>query len=162
MRLAFLALRRDILSRLGWSWSAQMSVIGWPGWLRCEGTAGCGGSVEWIFCCLSKFFKNVHGACVPLISPMVLFSTPCTNSNDSVIIYVSFVESQVMWCFICLVSPVLVKVYDVLPWYVWAGEPRAGGGGGVTLGIFGWDVPLGLWNPCSRASSAASCYPILE
>ena len=31
------------------------------------------------------------------------------------IIYVKLVELQVIWCFICLVSPVLVKVYDVLP-----------------------------------------------
>ena len=29
------------------------------------------------------------------------------------IIYVRFVESQDMWCLICLVSPVLVKLYDV-------------------------------------------------
>ena len=34
-----------------------------------------------------------------------------------------------MLCFICLVSPVLVKVYDVLPWYVWAGEPGTAKGG---------------------------------
>ena len=31
------------------------------------------------------------------------------------IIYVKLVELLVMWCLICLVSPVLVKVYDVLP-----------------------------------------------
>ena len=31
------------------------------------------------------------------------------------IIYVKLVEFQVVWCLICLVSPVLVKVYDVLP-----------------------------------------------
>ena len=31
------------------------------------------------------------------------------------IIYVKLVELQVIWCLICLVSPVLVKVYDVLP-----------------------------------------------
>ena len=31
------------------------------------------------------------------------------------IIYVKLVELQVIWCLICLVSPVLVKVYDDAP-----------------------------------------------
>ena len=35
------------------------------------------------------------------------------------IIYVRFVESQVMRYFICLVSPVLVKVYDIFPWLMY-------------------------------------------
>ena len=34
------------------------------------------------------------------------------------IIYVKLVELQVMWCLICLVSPVLIKVYDVLPFSI--------------------------------------------
>ena len=44
---------------------------------------------------------------------------------------------------------------------------RPGGGGGVTLGIFGWGCAawtLGPWKPLTytRASSSECCYPILE
>ena len=34
------------------------------------------------------------------------------------VIYVKLVELQVIWCLICLVSPVLLKVYDVLPFSI--------------------------------------------
>ena len=41
-------------------------------------------------------------------------------------------------------------------------EPRGGGGG--TLGIYGWGCAAGTLEPLTytRASSAEFCYPILE
>ena len=41
---------------------------------------------------------------------------------------------------------------------------RGGGGGGVTLGISGWECAPGTLKPLTytRAISAEFCYPILE
>ena len=55
--------------------------------------------------CSEKRSRSVH-----FVSPMY-----CLLHFLHSIIYVKLVELQVIWCLICLVSPVLVKVYDVLP-----------------------------------------------
>ena len=72
------------------------------------GRDGCRGvSVKWIICSLSVFRKTFtkRAFCFTYLFVTLLHS----------IIYVKLVELQVIWCLICLVSPVLVKVYDVLP-----------------------------------------------
>ena len=73
------------------------------------GRDGCRGvSVKWIIRSLSVFRKTFTKRA--FCFTYVLFLTLLHS-----IIYVKLVELQVIWCLICLVSPVLVKVYDVFP-----------------------------------------------
>ena len=75
------------------------------------GRDSCRGlSVKWIICGLPVFRKRSRSVRFVSWSPMY-----CLLHFLHSIIYVKLVELQVMWCLICLVSPVLVKVYDVLP-----------------------------------------------
>ena len=67
--------------------------------------------LEWIVWCLSMCSLK-RSRSVRLVSLYIVFYIFYIGS------YVRFAESQVMWCLICLVSPVLVNVYD----NVWAGE----------------------------------------
>ena len=74
------------------------------------GRDSCRGvSVKWIICGLSVFRKTFTKRAF-FFSPMY-----CLLHFLHSVIYVKLVELQVIWCLICLVSPVLVKVYDVLP-----------------------------------------------
>ena len=84
--------------------------------------------LEWIVWCLSICYLK-RSRSVRLVSPIYYFL-----HLWHWIIYVRFAESQVMWCLICLVSPVLVKVYD----NVWAGEQS---------GLAGL-CPQGVWVRC--------------
>ena len=52
---------------------------------------------------------------VRLVSPIHLVNISFTPFTLDHIIYVRFLGSQVMRCLICLVSPVLVKMYDFFP-----------------------------------------------
>ena len=75
------------------------------------GRDGCRGvSVKWIICSLSVFRKTFTKRAF-----CFTYAVYCLLHFLHSIIYVKLVELQVIWCLICLVSPVLVKVYDVLP-----------------------------------------------
>ena len=107
-----------------------------------------GGSVEWIFRCLSVFFKTFTKLAFSFTN--VLFSTP-------------FTFSHICW-FSCLVSSLLVKsVLRSAMVNVWAGDP----GGGNYFRKYLW-VRMCRWDPgtleplaYTRATSAEFCYPIL-
>ena len=95
MRNASLALRLDML-RVGCNSSgiSSMSVNEWPGWLKWElRDCHCGVCVEWIVCCLSMFLKPFMKCAFSLTSPYY-----CLLHLLHWIIYLRFVESQVMWC----------------------------------------------------------------
>ena len=97
----------------------------WPaGWLKWEGTAAVAFAWSGLFvACLRslKRSRNVH-----LVSP-----TYCLLHLLHWIIYVRFVESLVMWCLICLVSPVLLSVR----WgsHVWSCDKRNVLAGGLDV-----------------------------
>ena len=93
--------------------------------------------LEWIVWCLS-ICSLKRSRSVRSVSPIY-----CFLHLLHWIIYVRFAESQVMWCLICLVSPVLVKVYD----NVWAGEQS-----GLELQ---WIVPAGGLGALSLFASFA-------
>ena len=126
MRYASLPLRRDML-RVGCNSSriSSMSAMEWPaGWLKWEGTAAVAFAWSGLFVaclCYLKRSRNVH-----LVSP-----TFCLVHLLHWIIYVRFVESLVMWCLICLVSPVLLKVR----WgsHVWSCDKRNVLAGGLDV-----------------------------
>ena len=61
--------------------------------------------MDYLCLCSEKRSRSVR-----FVSPMY-----CLLHFLHSIIYVKLVELQVIWCLICLVSPVFVKVYDVLP-----------------------------------------------
>ena len=84
-----------------------MSVIEWPGTVKWEGTAA--GALEWRGLFVACLCSEKRSRSVRLVSPMHCFLHFLHS-----IIYVKLVELQVIWCLICLLSPVLVKVYDVL------------------------------------------------
>ena len=63
----------------------------------------------WVICRLSVFCEPFTDRAFGF--PYILFFTFFTFNH---IIYVRLVELQVICCFICLVSPVLLKVYEVL------------------------------------------------
>ena len=113
MRYATLALRRDVL-RVGCNSSevSSMSKIEWPGWLKWEGIAAVVFAWSGLFVAYSCFLKSSRS--VHLALPIY-----CFLHFLHWIIYVRFVESQVIWYLICLVSPVLVKVNDVFPWLMY-------------------------------------------
>jgi len=90
-----------------------MSVIEWPGRWKWERTAPVYVALAWrrlfVAClCSEKRLRSVR-----LVSP-----TYCFLHFLHSVIYVKVVELQVIWCLICLVSPVLLKVYDILPFWI--------------------------------------------